>query len=131
VASEGSEFGLPELRVGLWPFYVSALLALHVSPKRAMDLMLTGDRISADQACEWGLVSRVLPDDTFAADVDALLDRIADAPRSALAMGKRTMNAMVDRDLDQSLLLMQSHLSLLSTSDEARALMQGFLDRRR
>ncbi|MHB8450071.1 MAG: enoyl-CoA hydratase/isomerase family protein, partial [Mycobacteriales bacterium] len=61
VASDSAVFGLPEVDLGLWPFMVSALLARHVSPKQAMDLMLTGERISAERALAMGLVSRVVP----------------------------------------------------------------------
>jgi len=131
VASADSEFGLPELNVGLWPFYVSALLALHVSPKHAMDLMLTRERISAEQARDWGLVSRVVAEDSFDREVDALVGLVSSSSRAALVLGKRTANAVTDQDLDRSLMLMQAHLSLLSTSEESRALMRQFLERRR
>src|SRR5581483_4326868 len=56
LASSAARFGLPEVGLGLWPFMVSALLARHVSPKHAMDLMLSAERIDAEAAQRMGLV---------------------------------------------------------------------------
>src|SRR5204862_8073347 len=61
LASSAAAFGLPEVSLGLWPFMVSALLERHVSPKHAMDLMLSTERIDAAAAYNMGLVSRVFP----------------------------------------------------------------------
>src|SRR3954470_17355300 len=58
LASSSARFGLPEVNLGLWPFMVSALLARHVSPKHAMDLMLSAERFDAETAYRLGLVSR-------------------------------------------------------------------------
>src|SRR4051794_9940052 len=65
LARESAQFGMPEVDRGLWPFMVSALLTRHLSPKHAMDYMLTGERFDARTAHAIGLVSRVLPDDGF------------------------------------------------------------------
>ena len=61
LAADTAAFGLPEVDLGLWPFMVSALLGRHVSPKRAMELMLTGRRVPAAEALQMGLLSRVVP----------------------------------------------------------------------
>jgi enoyl-CoA hydratase len=63
VAADDVELGTPEVRVGLWPYMISALLVEHLGPKRALELMMTGDRISAVEARDWGLVNRVCPRD--------------------------------------------------------------------
>ena len=62
LASESAAFGLPEVDLGLWPFMVSALLGRHVSPKRAMEMMLSARRVPAREALEMGLISRVVDD---------------------------------------------------------------------
>ena len=60
IASDQAAFGLPEIDRGLWPFMVGLLLGQHVSPKVAMDLMLTGRRFDAAEALRIGLLSRVV-----------------------------------------------------------------------
>jgi len=76
LASDGAAFGLPEVDLGLWPFMVSALLGRHVSPKRAMEMMLSGRRVPAAEALEMGLISRVVPHDELLRET--LLDAIDD-----------------------------------------------------
>ena len=61
IASDAAAFGMPEMDRGLWPFMVSGLLARHISPKVAMDLMLSGRRMPAAEAHAVGLTSRVVP----------------------------------------------------------------------
>ncbi|MDX1621821.1 MAG: enoyl-CoA hydratase/isomerase family protein, partial [Nitriliruptorales bacterium] len=61
VASEDATFGTPEVKVGLWPFVISALVVEHLGPKRALELMMTGRRLPAEEAKAWGLVNTVVP----------------------------------------------------------------------
>lgn len=92
VAADDAQFGTPEVRVGLWPYVISALLTEHLGPKRALELMMTGRRLSAEEARSWGLVNRVVPraqlDDAVAALVEEL---VAGAP-VALALGRRAFH---------------------------------------
>ncbi len=60
VAAETATFGTPEVNVGLWPMMVTALTIRNLGRKRAMQLFLTGERIDARTAAEWGLVHRVV-----------------------------------------------------------------------
>ncbi len=60
LAADDALFGLPEVDLGLWPFMVSALLGRHVSPKRAMEMMLSARRVPAVEALEMGLVNTVV-----------------------------------------------------------------------
>src|SRR3954469_7615347 len=71
LASSAAHFGLPEVGLGLWPFMVSALLARHASPKHAMHLMLSAERIDAETAYQFGMVSKVFPVETFHAETNA------------------------------------------------------------
>ena len=68
LAADSAAFGLPEVDLGLWPFMVSALLGRHVSPKRAMEMMLSARRVPAAEALEMGLISRVVPAADLAAE---------------------------------------------------------------
>src|SRR5206468_4916726 len=91
LAAEVAAFGLPEVDLGIWPFMVSALLGRHVSPKRAMEMMLSARRVPAREALEMGLISRVVDDLT--AETDALVGALAAKPPVAVRLGKKAFFA--------------------------------------
>ncbi len=128
LAAEDAAFGLPEVDLGLWPFMVSALLGRHVSPKRAMEMMLSGRRVPAAEALEMGLVSRVVDD--LAGQTQSLVDALADKPPVAVRLGKRAFTAALEASLDAGLDAMQAQLSLLNTTEDAAEGVGAFLERR-
>lgn len=131
LASESAAFGMPEVDRGLWPFMVSALLARHVSPKHALDWMLTGDRFDARTAWQLGLVSRVFPDASFDAEVEEYVARLAAAAPVAVRLGKAAWIAATEiGPLPQSLEAMQAQLSLLTTSKDVAEGLAAFFEKR-
>lgn len=130
VASSDARFGLPEVDLGLWPFMVSALLARHVSPKHALDLMLLADRIDADTAWRMGLVSRVLPAASYAADFEALVARLAAKAPAAVRLGKASFAAVPEMSLEAGLEAMQAQLSLLATTRDVEEGIAAFFEKR-
>jgi enoyl-CoA hydratase/carnithine racemase len=129
VASESAAFGLPEVDLGLWPFMVSALLGRHVSPKRAMELMLSARRVPAREALEMGLISRVVDD--LPGETDALVTALAAKPPVAVRLGKKAFFAAMDSSLEAGLEAMQAQLSLLNTTQDAAEGVGAFLEKRK
>jgi enoyl-CoA hydratase len=130
LASSAAQFGLPEVGLGLWPFMVSALLARHMSPKHAMDLMLSAERIDADTAYRMGLVSRVFPAESFAADTDAYVAKLAVAPPVAVRLGKAAWATAQEAPLGPALEAMQAQLSLLTSTKDAAEGVAAFFEKR-
>jgi enoyl-CoA hydratase len=130
LASARAEFGLPEVRLGLWPFIVSALLARHVSPKHAMDLMLTGERVDAAAACRMGLASRVFAAETYDADVTAYVATVAAAAPVAVRLGKASFAAAAEMPLAPALNAMHAQLTLLATTQDAAEGIAAFFEKR-
>jgi enoyl-CoA hydratase/carnithine racemase len=128
VAAESAAFGLPEVDLGLWPFMVSALLGRHVSPKRAMEMMLSARRVPAREALEMGLISRVVDD--LVAETDALVTALAAKPPVAVRLGKKAFFAAMDSSLEAGLEAMQAQLSLLNTTADAAEGVGAFLEKR-
>jgi enoyl-CoA hydratase len=130
VASDAAAFGTPEVDVGLWPFMIGALVARHVSPKRALDLLLSGRRITAAEAYDWGLVSRVVP----AASLDDAVAEVCTGPAGksplVLRLGKAAWYGTEDLALAPALAHLQAQLSLLSQSNDAREGVTAFLQKR-
>ncbi len=128
LAADSAAFGLPEVDLGLWPFMVSALLGRHVSPKRAMEMMLSGRRVPAREALEMGLISRVVDD--LQAETDALVTTLVAKPPVAVRLGKRAFFAAMDSSLEAGLDAMQAQLSLLTTTEDAAEGVGAFLSKR-
>ena len=128
LATDTAAFGLPEVDLGLWPFMVSALLGRHVSPKRAMEMMLSARRVPAAEALEMGLISRVVID--LAAETDALVTALAGKPPVAVRLGKAAFRAAMESSLDAGLEAMQAQLSLLNTTEDTTEGVTAFLEKR-
>ena len=89
LASDAAAFGLPEVDLGLWPFMVSALLGRHVSPKRAMEMMLSARRVPAAEALEMGLLSGGSSRRRrWREETSALVEALAAKPPVAVRLGK-------------------------------------------
>lgn len=130
VASEAAEFGLPEVDLGLWPFMVSALLGRHTSPKRAMEMMLSGRRLPAAEALEVGLLSRVVPADQLEQETATLVAALAARAPLAVRLGKAAFAAALDSSLEAGLAAMQAQLSLLASTADAAEGVAAFFERR-
>ena len=90
IAETGARFATPGVRIGLFCSTPMVPLTRSIGPKRAMQMLLTGDLIDAATAIEWGLINDAVPPDELDAAVDALATRIAEASPMVLALGKRT-----------------------------------------
>jgi enoyl-CoA hydratase/carnithine racemase len=88
VASSEARFAVSGVNFGLFCSTPSVPLLRNVAPKRGMEMLLTGEFISAQQALDWGLVNRVAAPEQIDAEVAKLVDSILEKPRAAIAMGK-------------------------------------------
>ena len=94
VAKESAYFLLAFVNIGLVPDGGSSLFVPErIGFARAIEMAMLGERIPAPLALEWGLINRVYPDDAFAGEVDALVDRLAAGPTRSYAGTKRQLNA--------------------------------------
>jgi enoyl-CoA hydratase/carnithine racemase len=129
LAADTAAFGLPEVDLGLWPFMVSALLGRHVSPKRAMEMMLSARRVPAPEALEMGLISRVVAD--LPAETEQLVTSLASKPPVAVRLGKAAFHAAMESSLSAGLEAMQAQLSLLNTTQDTKEGVTAFLEKRK
>jgi enoyl-CoA hydratase len=130
LAADTAAFGLPEVDLGLWPFMVSALLGRHVSPKRAMEMMLSARRVPAAEALEMGLLSRVVPAADLRTETEALVQALAGKPPVAVRLGKAAFRSAMESSLEAGLEAMQAQLSLLNTTQDASEGVTAFLQKR-
>ena len=118
IAREGARLGAPEIGVGTFPFMVSALLVRNIGRKKASELLLLGEQISAQEALAIGLVNRVLPAEEFAAGVADWAAKLAGRSPLIMKLGKDALWRSGDMGLEDALDYLRSQLSLaLSTED--------------
>lgn len=87
LAAQGSVFGLPEIRVGLWPFLVYRAVEAALGTRRTLELSLTGRVFHASDALHWGMVHHVCPPAEAADRANAMARELAKASPSAIASG--------------------------------------------
>jgi len=97
IASTNAKMGLPEVSLGLIPGYGGTQrLAQLVGRGKALEMLLTGDMITAQDALQWGLVNHVVEADTLIAKAQEILQKMYSRSRTALAAAIRAVNATND-----------------------------------
>jgi enoyl-CoA hydratase/carnithine racemase len=89
IASDDSKFGTPEVNVGLWPMMIGALIFRNVRLKKAMEMILLGERLSAEEALLMGLITRVVPAATLDEEVGKVLNALAAKSPIGMKIGKQ------------------------------------------
>src|SRR5690242_9608219 len=131
IAAESAYFLLAFINIGLVPDGGSSLLVpSRVGFARAAEMAMLGERVPAPQALEWGLINRVAADDAFAAESDALLERLAAGPTRAYAGVKRQLNAWVYGRMAEQLELEAEIQGEMAGSGDFAEGVNAFLERR-
>jgi enoyl-CoA hydratase/carnithine racemase len=118
VAKDGAEFGTPEINVGAFPFMIMALIYRNVPRKRTNELLLLGERISAQEAKEAGIVNRVVAPNEFDAAVDEWAAKLASKSPVVMRLGKDAMFRQQDMAFLDALEYLHAQLTIaLSTED--------------
>jgi enoyl-CoA hydratase/carnithine racemase len=130
VATDAAGFGTPEIDRGLFPMMVLAFLQRHVGRKRALELLLTGDRLTAQKALEWGLVNQIVPAAELDTATHALASKLAGKSLAILALGRRSFFTAEDLPLGQSIEFLAAQLSLNVLADDAGEGVTAFLQKR-
>jgi enoyl-CoA hydratase len=130
VATTDAGFGTPEIDRGLFPMMLMALLQRHLGRKRALELVLTGERITSAKALEWGLVNRVVPAAELDAETKRLSDSLGGKSQAILALGRRAFFTAEDLPLSQAVEFLASQLSLNILSEDAAEGVSAFLEKR-
>lgn len=130
IAKESAVFGTPEIRRGLFPMMIMAVLARVVSRRRLLEMMLLGEKLSAQQAADIELITRAVPDERLDAEVDALATKLAAQSPTALRMGLAAYHHQADRALEDALPYLRDQLFAILGTDDAREGLAAFIEKR-
>ncbi len=132
VASDTAQFGQPEINLGIIPGAGGTQrLTRAVGKSVAMDMILTGRRISAQEALQFGLVSRVFPAASFLDDSIALATEIAEKAPVALRVAKEAVNRAFESSLAEGVLFERRAFNLLFATEDQKEGMAAFVEKRK
>jgi enoyl-CoA hydratase len=130
VAKDGATFGTPEINVGAFPFMIMALIYRNVPRKKTNELLLLGERISAEEAREAGIVNRVVGADEFEAAVDDWAVLLAAKSPVLMKLGKDAMYRQLDMPFEDALDFLRSQLSVAFTTEDIQEGVRAFFEKR-
>ena len=130
VAKESATFGTPEINVGLFPFMIMSLIYRNVPRKKANELLLLGERISAEEARQIGIVNRVVLDADFNDAVDDWARKLASKSPVLMKLGKDAMYRQLDMPFTEALDFLRSQLSIAFTTEDVQEGVKAFFEKR-
>jgi enoyl-CoA hydratase len=130
VAREGARFGTPEINVGVFPFMIMALIYRNVGRKKATELLLLGEQISAQEAERIGIVNHVVPAEEFDGFVREWAGRLAAKSPVMMRLGKDALFRQEDMALDDALEFLHAQLTLAFSTDDLQEGVKAFFEKR-
>jgi len=130
IASEDATFGTPEITVGLFPFMIMALIYRNVGRKKTTEMLLLGERISAEDAREAGIVNKVVPSGEFDDAVAEWAERLAAKSPLIMRLGKNAMWRQMDMPLAEGLDYLRSQLAIELSTEDAIEGVKAFFEKR-
>jgi enoyl-CoA hydratase/carnithine racemase len=130
IAKEGATFGTPEINVGAFPFMIMALIYRNVPRKKTNELLLMGERISAQEALEAGIVNRVVSAEEFDAAVAEWSEKLASKSPVIMRLGKEAMVRQMDMPLLDALDYLRSQLTLALSTEDIQEGVRAFFEKR-
>jgi methylglutaconyl-CoA hydratase len=131
VASDHAVFGLPEVKVGVFPMQVLSLLQ-SIAPRRLVnEWCITGEPFDATVAKSAGLLNHVVPAADLDAKIDWLVGRIADKSPTAIRRGKYAMRAIASMSFDESIAYLEGQIALLALTEDAKEGLKAFGEKRK
>jgi enoyl-CoA hydratase/carnithine racemase len=130
LAGDDSKFGTPEVNVGLWPMMIGALIFRNVLQKKAMEMILLGERITAQEALSMGLITRVVPSADLNEEVEKVLAILTSKSPIGMRMGKQAFYAMANLPLQEALVFLSEKIREVAGTEDAREGITAFMEKR-
>jgi enoyl-CoA hydratase/carnithine racemase len=130
VAAGTAKFGTPEVNVGLWPMMIGALIFRNVLTKKAMEMILLGEKITAQQALDMGMLTRVVPPENLDAEIEEILGQLYQKSPIGMKLGKQAFYQMRDMPFEQALDYLVGQIRAVSSTEDAVEGITAFMEKR-
>lgn len=130
IASENAVFACPEIKVGVWPMMVMAILFRTVGRKKGLELICTGDTIDAFEAERIGMINRVVPRDALRANVMELADKLKSKSSSVMQLGLEAFHNINDMEYHKALSYLRNMIAIVSNTPDAIEGTRAFVEKR-
>jgi enoyl-CoA hydratase/carnithine racemase len=130
IAKDSAGFGTPEINVGLFPFMIMALIYRNVPRKKTTEMLLLGERLTAEEAREAGIVNKVVPGEEFDAAVADWAKKLASKSPLVMKLGKDAMWRQLDMPLLDALDYLRSQLTIELQTEDAIEGVTAFFEKR-
>jgi cyclohexa-1,5-dienecarbonyl-CoA hydratase len=132
IATPKAKFAQPEVKLGIFPPFASVMLPQVIGPKKAYELILTGEALTAEQALSYGFVNRLVPESQLEKTVAEVVARICEFSAPVLEMTKKVIGGSIGLHLDEA--MKQSHniyLNELMALEDAQEGLRAVLEKRK
>jgi enoyl-CoA hydratase/carnithine racemase len=130
IASYTAKFGTPEVNVGLWPMMIGAMIFRNTLRKKAMEMILLGERMSASEALAMGLITRIVPADALDTAVAAVIAQLSSKSPIGIQIGKEAFHRMARMPFEEALDFLSEKFAEITKTDDAREGITAFLQKR-
>jgi enoyl-CoA hydratase/carnithine racemase len=130
VAAQHAQLGTPEVKLGLFPFMISALILRNFPRKKAYELCFTGGKISSEEAARWGIVNRVVPASELDVATGEVVAELAKKSPAVLRLGREALAMMQGMNYRESLHYLKTMLTLNANLEDAMEGVSAFLGKR-
>jgi len=130
VAVDTAWFATPGVKIGLFCHTPNVAVSRAVGQKRAMQMLLTGEPVSAETAVDWGLINQAVPVDSIDDAVETLANKILEHSRNTIALGKCTFYAQEGLPVDDAYAVASPVMAANAANEDAQEGMGAFLDKR-
>jgi len=130
IAKNEATFGTPEVNVGLWPMMIGALIYRNLLRKKAMEMVLLGERLSAAQALELGLITRLVPSALLDDEVEKILQSLAAKSPIGMKIGKEAFYTMADMPFEEAVDYLSDKIQEIASTNDAAEGITAFIEKR-
>ena len=131
VAREEAKFGTPEVNVGLFPMMIGALIFRNVLRKRAMEMVLLGEKLTALDALDMGLITRVVPFEQLDQTVEDILTSLVAKSPIGFKLGKEAFYNMEDMPFEEAVDYLCGKLADVVSTEDAVEGITAFIEKRK
>lgn len=130
VAVDTATFGTPEINVGVWPMMIQAVLARNLPRKVLLEMVMLGDRWTATQLQQYGLVNRVVAAERLDEETDRLATTLAQKSTAIMRLGRDSFYSQQDMEFRTALAYLHSLVTLVTLTEDSAEGRKAFFEKR-